>query len=338
MIITDFAEISQPETLKLSDFNLKKVEALRSDLDALERVTSSNRIHRIWLNRRNNRSSMASEFSVVREDLENEYESECWDVFCEHMNLPKKILDEMKDEPMSLAARSPRIQLKEVRRIADVLGFMVLPWEYLQKSTYENVEHRTNRAIRGFVHNLQSKMNVYVLAPISCYSVWQHIQAKEDKDIYTSMEYEQAFMALSMAIPAFRGMQVQIDSLGDRLSDVEKNQSHIRKEIENLQKRVDILEKRAEAQMREQALAAAKEKESKLIREIDSVIAEDPLLFAFSKEGQITDNIEAIVGPCWGEDFDDIVCEVLGFTKQGNQRKNVHDHCIRWYDFPSGRN
>ena len=239
------------------------------------------------------------------------------------MSLPSDLTK--TQDVISLAAQSPKVSLKEVRPLADKLGFAVLPFEYLADESWEEETYEKQRSIQAF-SELKPWFNIYVMTPLDFYSVQKHVKSKEDLPIYSPSFAAQSFMAISMAIPMFRSMRGDIEQLAQNDRRLANQLQSVNEEIKNLKLRVDDLAKAIDQQTREAAAARVREKE--LIQRLEEYEARfvplDPMMLAIPKDISIRDaKGHCIVGPFWGPDFPKIVEAALQLEAVEGQRTKL---------------
>ncbi len=246
--------------------------------------------------------------------------------------LPEELLFE--GDPITLAAQSPKVLLADVRRMADRLSFLLMPFEYLDDRAYQLENYQVTAAIKGFVQDLANWFDIYVLAPIQYYSVNKHVRAKTDSSLYAGKDVAQAFIALAMSIPMFRAILGDVEDLRQRVDRVNARVVSVETELKNLARRIDELQVQAQRQQAEALLA--QERTTALQRQLETeisrgaFIALDPVLLAVPKgTGPQADGV-AIVGPCWGPDFADVIINALGFKRVDGQRKLLSEMAGRW--------
>lgn len=260
----------------------------------------------------------------VKETVAKGYNKIRGNILRETGSLPKT-LSYGSNDGLSRLSESPKVKLSEVRKLSNTLGFPIVPYSYMdtrgQAPTWEE-----ERAIRGFVEAaLLAGMQPYVLCPMTAYQVTKHVAAEgiyADLPIYAPKEVSQAFAAINMSIPMFRSLRKDVDRNNDRLSKVETN-------IESLSTKLDQLAAQVEQQQREAIEARAEstratDAEAKRLIEASMMVrVYDPMLLAIPGDKSIHDKTWAIVGPCWGADFPDIVLAAMSIEKIPGQRKRL---------------
>lgn len=234
-----------------------------------------------------------------------------------------------EDDYLTRLARTPKVELRAVREVADKLGFAVMPFSYLDKRSYEKESSQMQMSIGSFVSECSQAFQIYVLAPVDFYSIKQHVMAKEDLPIYAGHHADQAFMALTMALPMFREMI-------DDISHLNKAQAKTQKGLKDLDTRLQELAVKVEQLQKNEIAREAKEREmvaeiERLRREQASFIARDPMLLALPKGSSILEDGFGFVGPCWGPDFPDIIATLRDLLKIEGQRVRVNILGARWH-------
>ena len=328
MIITDFAKVSAPKKCALKEDGDTK--------SALSRIEFIGDIGRVLENDLLS-SSNGRQLREERDERETEYNDLRWKMFKRDLVLPTKFLQDMKKDPLSLAAASPQIELKELRKLADILGFVLLPYRYFNVGTLDKESEKVRGAVNAFHKVMKEKFQIYVLCPVEFYDVKRHVDNERDTPIYAGTACQQAFIALSMALPMFRTMKQQIDGLSERTSALEGQVQNMNQEIGGLQARVADLQESMNIQLRSMAIEVATQRKNmakaiKRIETLEIICARDPLMVAVQPKVSIKDGTGlAVTGPCWGEDFDDIVVGLLGLKKHKGQREKLGDHAEQWY-------
>lgn len=329
MILTDVVELSKaewnPKKKELKEAAAKAV-ALKDRYEAVTPLLEfSNRDEHVLLKRLQNRIK----------DLFNTSRAE---ILSKECSLPNELITADRKDALSLAARSPKIELSHVRDVADKLGFIVTPFAYLDKKSYQGEVLEIREAIKGFDSNLSPYFNIYVLTPVVYYSVENHIKSDADLPIYASPACSQAFMAIDISIPVFRTLSQNIDQIRDRTNQLAVGLNKANQEIQNLARRVTELQVQVEKQRREAVLQELRLKKMK--EEMAAIQAQrdflryEPMMLAIPKNSSINGDTRAIVGPCWGPDFEDIVLTSLGFTQVPGQREALWEKSLDWQDNP----
>jgi outer membrane murein-binding lipoprotein Lpp len=184
---------------------------------------------------------------------------------------------------------------ESARELADHVGFMIMPFEYLADSYAPPYEAR-----RHITQLINFGLSIYVMAPVTAYSLQKNLK-KADMVMHVPEDVSQAFMALTMSIPVFRAMQRQLDELQDHVRDYRARISNLATEVQALTQRVDAM---AEQAARQRARAHAEAADVKIRQE--EIIqwyrhTSDPLVLGLPAGKTIRDDTPAFIGPAWGE-------------------------------------
>jgi hypothetical protein len=186
-------------------------------------------------------------------------------------------------------SNAPRTTTASVRALADEIGFVVMPYAYLDTS---NFGPPNNRFVRWLHERYGTQM--YVVAPVNGYNLQLQLDGK-DLPMHVPSDVAQAFLALQMSIPVLRSMQRQLKALERDVRGIWEQQNAMREEIRALHARVDEM---GRIMARERAQRAQFE---------ESVLSEwyrrggDPLVIVLPDRGTIADDTWALVGPSWGK-------------------------------------
>jgi len=243
-----------------------------------------------------------------------------------------RLPDEYKDSDVfTKISETPWVTLASLRQIADTLGFVLLPVAYLTDEILElgNVRgYRRDLATNGVAEfsKLSQWFDIYALCPPTCYDVSKHTRSELDQPIYAGPLNSQAFMALNMTIPMFRSVVRQLGSLRKKVDEISETLQAVEREIQNMKTRLDQIQQQSEQMIRQ----SLRQKELEIWQSKTPILAQDPLLFGVPKGQSITGDGSALVGPCWGTDFEDAVLTGLGFQKVQAQRERLSVLAKRW--------
>lgn len=324
MILTDVIQLTEAQP-KQSPVLLKKVEEATkyknrfdSVMDLLDVATRQE----------------APTLNEMRNRLQTLFNTARGEILAQTFTLPKDLISSSATDVLSRAAETPKVKLSHIRDIADKLGFIVLPFQYLDDRSYSTEHHNTQQAIKNFSENLSPWFNVYVLSPVEFYSVYKHVKSSSDLPIYASQTSSQAFMAIEMMIPMFRTLDNNVGNLRLQNTEIAKAVNKAAEELKNLARRVNELQAQID---RQRLQALIQEQENKKLREQleearqeREFFAREPLMLAIPKNTSINDDTLALVGPCWGPDFKDIVFTSVGLKKITKQREALASKSLAW--------
>jgi DNA repair exonuclease SbcCD ATPase subunit len=222
---------------------------------------------------------------------------------------------------MTIISDSPKLDLAEVRRVADLLGFVVIPTDYLDRRSYTQENFEMQRKIEGFIEVTSKHFKPYVLCPIQYYSIENHVKSKNDDSIYAPTSSMQAFMAISFSVPLFRTMLNEMSEMKEKIKSIDKDLSKVERALADLATRVEQLA--AQVEMQQKAIIEQRARQARLEKELAEARAFraiDPMLIAIPRKKTIHDDTWALVGPCWGPDMPDIISIAYDLRKIKNQR------------------
>lgn len=222
-------------------------------------------------------------------------------------------------------AQTPQADLSELRNIADLLGFLIIPFEYLHPDAYHRESHGMQVAIRSFTSQIGDWFTPYVVTPPVFYNVEAHANAEVDLPIYSGPLTSQAMMALSMSMPMFRSLLRNLKSLASANRAIQQQLDGVQQEIQGIKTRLTALETyvereiqmRVQAERERQAEAAQRETRTREER----LVQYEPMLIGIPKKQTVNSDCTVLIGPCWGPDFEDIVFTALRLRKVEGQRK-----------------
>jgi hypothetical protein len=189
----------------------------------------------------------------------------------------------------------PITTTKHARDLADRIGFVIMPIGYLSDG------FRPNSIDARQIQNLDDKLDAWVMAPVTAYSLTKHLKVSYDVPIHVPQDVAQAFMALSMSVPVFRAIQNQLDELRDHIRNYRDRLSSLEREVSALVARMDDLAVQAASER-----AQRHAEEAKFEKQRQEVLdwyrsGGDPLVLALPHKKTIRDDTMAFIGPCWGE-------------------------------------
>lgn len=260
--------------------------------------------------------------------------------------------DMMNAEPNIKAVASlPRVDMAELRRVVNVLDMVVMPFEYLTPASYEKEDYRVQASISKFdkmmsAQNLtlqwatgrrgnsyttapdgKSPFKVYVAAPLRYYDVTRHVASASDEPIFASNRAEPALLALTMAMPMFRSIFSELNQLRDRSNEQQRRFNEVTLQVQGLNHRLSQLESMVERQQAEQVRQALVQREMQAeLRRVEArstFMAYEPMMIAIPSHRSVMSDGWALVGPCWGPDFDAIVMTALQLRKYDGQRAEL---------------
>lgn len=120
-------------------------------------------------------------------------------------SVPKRIIDLMTVG--SVIAQTPQARLADIRRIADLLGFLIVPFEYVSKNAISQENAATQNCIKSFISKTGQWFQSYVLAPASHYDLRAHASSGVDHPVYCAKAMAHAMDAIPFVVSALRSVQ-----------------------------------------------------------------------------------------------------------------------------------
>lgn len=253
---------------------------------------------------------------------------------------------------LSRLAQSPRAQLSKLRSLADTLALTIFSVDYLNPKSFGG-SYRTESMVNAFsVAAREQGMQPFVMAPIRHYDILRHIDSKDPSTEMYSMHHASAIESLQIMMPALVMMSSAIARLGDNLQTIIKRVDSLESTVkgtvrglELMDKRLTDLSKKVDQQQEERMLEQIRLK--KLEEELARVQAEqasqrrsfdwfavgDPMVFAIPSSVSVsTGEALAVVGPCWGPEFDNLIVQALDLSHIQGQRADLDSRVSRiWY-------
>lgn len=271
------------------------------------------------------------------------------DSYSGRTRLEERSATQIMGSHLTRLAQSPRARLSDLRSLADSLALAVFPVEYLNPKSFQGA-YRVESQVNAFRTAADKQdMDVYVMAPIRHYDVLRQIRSEDPGGQMYSKHHATTFESLQMTMPALVMMSDAIGRIGTDLQTIFKHMDSLDASVKStirglelMDKRMNDLSKRVdqqqEQQLREQI--RIKQLEEDLVRaelaarantrSLDWFAVGDPMVFAVPK-GTSLDAGEAlaIVGPCWGPEFDELIPKALGMQVVPDQRSKLENTCYR---------
>lgn len=228
-------------------------------------------------------------------------------------------LDGLSTQPIS--------SLKEMRRAADLLGMVIMPYSALDARSLAAENRDVRVAVNSFVEAAHSaNLRVYAMAPISLYDVGAHVKAFNAGVIVYGKSHDMILKSIAMQIPMFRSLLKIANDLDNRVSALEGHRKVVDEQLKSLQDQVYQLQKSLN-EMRQESFVTKHIPNKKEAAEAETLrlwVAEDPLVFALHPEvNLLADDGSALLGPCWGPDFNPVLLEAVGLKIIKGQRKAI---------------
>ena len=248
------------------------------------------------------------------------------------------------DDLLTKAALAPKAKVKDLKTVAEKLGFMITPWEYHNKKSFEKEDKKTQKAIKEFAE-LEDQFDLFVVSPINYWDIKSHISAENpNQETFRSSKIKDVVASVEIQMPVLREFNFRIDDLENNVENLTERMDNSEKSIEKIESTLDdvvtdisniwtemaemkddiqevkVVAKNAERKA-EQAQSTANAAISTASRAQSMAMkAIDPLLFAVKKGSGLSDTNVAIVGPVWGPDFSWMVPALENLMPQIGQR------------------
>ena len=228
------------------------------------------------------------------------------------------------ENPYTTLTKCPTIYTNDLMKLADKLGMVIFPFEYMNPESYD--EYYVSRNVNNFIYNTKElaqelELIPYVMAPISQYSLNRHIYAENaNMDIYTK-QFETVFMSIAMNIPIFKTIIKDIDNIKERMDSMETAIDNIRANIKSIEMTIERLEQKMDYERKQVFVQNNKMFSEEVIRETDFTI-EDPALFLMPKDFMVKNSV-AYLGTVWGPDFTPAVVECLQLKIIDGQKAKI---------------
>ena len=182
------------------------------------------------------------------------------------LNIDKHNVEEYEDL-ITLAVVAPRTKIKDIKAVADALGFMILPWEYHNKSSFSNEDEKTKKAIKKF-EKLEKYCDIYVVSPINFWDIKAHISSDDpNKIIWTSSKIKNIVSSVEIQMPLLREIYFKLENHEDRIKTLEINVKKTVNSINDLQNKFEEVVQEI-AEMREEII----KKDNQIKRLKDEII------------------------------------------------------------------
>ncbi len=255
-------------------------------------------------------------------------ERERYDIFEIMGGTIPKSLGCNRNDPLSVASVMPRSSLGEIRKIADMLGFIVMPFDCMAEEGWNEESEDVRKCIHNFYNGMKSIRNVYVLSPIGLYDFDKHVQGSHLLPIYAAPPLQQTITSVEIVLPFCRATYRRLVRLDEDLTELHEEMGDIKLQLHSLEQRMQSLENFRQQQQRENA---RQKRQEAIEAQRIAMTMNEPLMFAVNREHDIVSGDgQIILGPCWGPDFDDIVEAMIAVKKKKNQRNRLSHAAQQW--------
>lgn len=243
---------------------------------------------------------------------------------------------------------SPRSKLSDLMEISKIANMIVIPVDYLNPQSYSEEKYDLRQSIDRFqISSKRVKMDTYVICPLRHYSILHHLKSDNPNGQIVGNAYAQNFDVLAMMMPAMimftdrlTNVEGGLQSLYAKINTLDASMKGVVRGMESMEKQLSQLQEKVEKQQLEMLKQQKEAEELKLAQarmevELNQLrtsqrqayswfMAYEPLMFSVPHGTDLTcDKAQAIVGPCWGPDFDEIVAAALQLKMKKGQREKL---------------
>lgn len=161
---------------------------------------------------------------------------------------------------LSNLSKYPVTKISNLRNIANSLGFVILPIEYVnmekivkmyreQDADYAKIVRKAYNEFKKTLDdckNYTRKQQIYILAPVSFYDPWEEISAENVLPKYFSPKLKDLSTTLGMILPTQRNLYKMIKNsetnIGNLNETMQKNFQMVEESIHDCHKRLDWVE------------------------------------------------------------------------------------------------
>jgi len=278
------------------------------------------------------------------EELASELRGSRMDILLEHGYLPKPLRKSLyveyqanrygeradvrehgfDEDAVTRVADAPKTSLSSLRDLASKFGFPIIPIDYVSEDV--------RRPAEKMAYELEIRSGLgfqtYIMGPMGIYSAQNHSDSDVDLPVYSAGT---SLAAALLTIPALRSLKREMIELRDQVRDIDKRLGRVAQDVKGLQEQVSLLSEEVASARRDAALArsAADRASFQALSRLQSsaFYLEDPIAVSIPPGMKIAGDGWAVIGPCWGPDFEQIVFESLDLKVKPNQRKSLQK---RW--------
>jgi hypothetical protein len=157
------------------------------------------------------------------------------------------------------------------------------------------------------------------MGPVDIYSAEEHMEASQDLPVYAAGS---ALNSALLTIPALRALKREMREMRNDMRDVQQRLSRVEQDVRSIEAQVSSMQMEIAEARRATALAQATANDAKELakKTWEAFCLRDPIAVAIPPAFKVTDEGWAVIGPCWGPDFENIVAESLGVRAVAKQR------------------
>lgn len=245
----------------------------------------------------------------------------------------------------SKVLKSARTDVKGILDVAEKLGLLVIPHQYVKFELVKNETIYTEKYGRCNVHHAytnfikqceKNNLNAWLVCPIQYYDIERH--AKDlSYDFFIPSAISQAFTSIKIILPMLIGMIDQIESLKNKVDNIGSQLENMRSTLKAQQQQIDRLEAELVKERQRRVEEAIR------VRELEAKVAEqraqiqwstfDPIQIAIPSSVKDINSYDgnAVLGVAWGPEVDDVLVELLGMSRQETRKDFVSNQFTRFY-------
>ena len=231
---------------------------------------------------------------------------------------------------------SPHVKFSDITNIAEKLSMMIIPESYMTFDLTGESWNTTRAVQRARDRADKNGLRVWVLTPINNYSVEKHVNDTIDYEFFAPLSIAPTITACKLIIPTLRGMKNQLDALSTKVDNIAQQQDNLSQTVKQQAKQIELLSQQVERNrvlaLKEAAKTKELEAEVKRRSEASLFSQIDPMIILLPKD--VTNIYDytgnAILGPVWGPDMDDIMLELSNVQVMNQKTKEQHNTNLKY--------
>lgn len=248
-----------------------------------------------------------------------------------------------KADQFTILNRLPKANTAQLKSLADLMNMVIIPVDYsdiyeifkTQKNSWSLTDHykHVNKLIQT---DFTTKYNIYMLAPVQYYNLWNHIKSEKDIPIYYPTALETVFTTIELMVPAQRNLYLATKANTDNINKLAANMDNlevslkanietINNKLENVITKVNTLEAKQFELEQKQKIAEENRKQAIIAAQeyIATLRNMDPIMFAVPADVNITTtDTNTMIMMYWGADIAEMIFKVKGLDLIPNKDKN----------------
>lgn len=276
------------------------------------------------------------------EKILDTYNKKREDYFMANLDLPMEAIFKIdtkthkeEEDLITYSIFSPKAKIANIKKIAEALGFLIMPYDIHNKKSYQNESPEIQKAIKKF-EKLNKYCDLYVVSPLIYWDIKSHIEATDPNfEMYVSKKVKTIVNSVEIQLPVLREFNIKLKNHEERLSYIEQDMKNILNSINEIENKLEKIQNEISEVWKEMfkqkleieyaqiiANSAVKKAENAIEMSLKTI---DPMLIAVKKGSKLSDDEKAIIGPIWGPDFSWIVPALENIQPQIGQREIVEE-------------